>query len=226
MHRLSRSRKKSPLQSSDSESSIINGSSMNRNYLIDVLTPATTNTKQHHPPHHQHPLDDTIGSPSTLSTPSAGGATMQDKLDRAKDAQHRLQLSLNTSQHDLNATLLYQRSLETKLTQVKEINGCLRDKHQQFETTIHALKEEIMEQKELRRQAALMFTNERAIHRQELQASRADMKDMQQELAEVKGMVDRMIEKDRVERQSVVSSFVVGIGVGMVSLLLPRHFFQ
>jgi hypothetical protein len=231
-----------PLLSSDSESSIVSGSSMNRNYLIDVLTPSTNAKKNHDiidspstdisqstpllPSEHASELKRTSTLPATPSEIHLMWSAMQKKLEHSKDQTHQLQLNLNTSQHDLNASLMYQEQLEMKLTQIKEINSCLRKKHGQYEKTIELLKHEILDQKNTRKQAAILFTNERAIQRKELEDRREEMETVKLELNKVKILVEKMIIKEQAAKQNMASSFVIGIGVGIVSLLLPRQFFK
>ena len=176
-------------------------------------------------------------SPST--TPEASSspidheqilATMQrlnDNLDAAKDVEFRLRLDLNTTRQELELALDEKQmhlektksfeSTETKLLQVKEINVCLRLKHEEYKRSIAVLGASLRLEKKLRNEISVSSRKQAADHQQE-------MKIMKNELNMVKAMVKAMQSEVEQKNSRMLGSFAVGVGVGLVSFFLPKHF--
>ena len=172
-------------------------------------------------------------------------ATMQrlnDNLDAANDVEFRLRLDLNTTRQELELALeekqmrrnshgqdLFEKtkSLEstvTKLLQVKEINVCLRLKHKEYERSLAVLGASLRLEKKLRNEISVSSRKQAADHQQQMKERDEEMKIMKNELNNVRDMVKAMQSEVEQKNSRMLGSFAVGVGVGLVSFFLPKHF--
>ena len=135
--------------------------------------------------------------------------------------------SLNNKiiQNDNEVIYFYNENqmLSGKLLDVKSINVSLRLKHTEYEKVLVQIKAELKIEKKARQEATTAMKKQRVEDRQN-----AINKD--EEIAEIKIAMNKstermeaMIERQNASDHRMISTFFIGMGVGIVSLLLPSR---
>ena len=154
--------------------------------------------------------------------------TLELRLE--KEACQRLEQtveSLNNEiiQNDSEVIHLYNENqmLSGKLLDVKSINVSLRLKHTEYEKVLVQIKAELKIEKKARQETTTAMKKQRVEDRQN-----AINKD--EEIAEIKIAMNKstermeaMIERQNASDHRMISTFFIGMGVGIVSLLLPSR---
>ena len=154
--------------------------------------------------------------------------TLELRLE--KEACQRLEQtveSLNNErvQNDNETIELYTEidMLSGKLLDVKSINVSLRLKHTEYEKVLVQIKAELKIEKKARQETSTAMKKQRVEDRQN-----AINKD--EEIAEIKIAMNKstermeaMIERQNASDHRMISTFFIGMGVGIVSLLLPSR---
>ena len=154
--------------------------------------------------------------------------TLELRLE--KEACQRLEQtveSLNNEiiQNDSEVIHLYNENqmLSGKLLDVKSINVSLRLKHTEYEKVLVQIKAELKIEKKARQETSTAMKKQRVEDR-----GRNQLKD--EEIAEIKIAMNKstermeaMIERQNASDHRMISTFFIGMGVGIVSLLLPSR---
>ena len=154
--------------------------------------------------------------------------TLELRLE--KEACQRLEQtveSLNNErvQNDNELMDLYNENqmLSGKLLDVKSINVSLRLKHTEYEKVLVQIKAELKIEKKARQETSTAMKKQRVEDR-----GRNQLKD--EEIAEIKIAMNKstermeaMIERQNASDHRMISTFFIGMGVGIVSLLLPSR---
>ena len=154
--------------------------------------------------------------------------TLELRLE--KEACQRLEQtveSLNNErvQNDNKTIELYTEidMLSGKLLDVKSINVSLRLKHTEYEKVLVQIKAELKIEKKARQETSTAMKKQRVEDR-----GRNQLKD--EEIAEIKIAMNKstermeaMIERQNASDHRMISTFFIGMGVGIVSLLLPSR---
>jgi len=154
--------------------------------------------------------------------------TLELRLE--KEACQRLEQtveSLNNErvQNDNETIELYTEidMLSGKLLDVKSINVSLRLKHTEYEKVLVQIKAELKIEKKARQETTTAMKKQRVEDR-----GRNQLKD--EEIAEIKIAMNKstermeaMIERQNASDHRMISTFFIGMGVGIVSLLLPSR---
>ena len=152
------------------------------------------------------------------------------ELRLEKEACQRLEQtveSLNNErvQNDNELMDLYNENqmLSGKLLDVKSINVSLRLKHTEYEKVLVQIKAELKIEKKARQETSTAMKKQRVEDR-----GRNQLKD--EEIAEIKIAMNKstermeaMIERQNASDHRMISTFFIGMGVGIVSLLLPSR---
>ena len=154
--------------------------------------------------------------------------TLELRLE--KEACQRLEQtveSLNNErvQNDNETIELYTEidMLSGKLLDVKSINVSLRLKHTEYEKVLVQIKAELKIEKKARQETSTAMKKQRVEDR-----ARSIIKE--EEIAEIKIAMNKstermeaMIERQNASDHRMISTFFIGMGVGIVSLLLPSR---
>ena len=190
-------------------------------------------------------MPDTPSSPINLEKLHVTMKMLNDQLEDAKDVEFRLRLENNTTHQELVLALekkeMYHRNsiesiqkvnelvhsletTETKLIQVKEINVCLRLKHDEYERSLQVLSANVRTEKKLRDEMSLIVRKEAEENKREREEREEEMKMLKNDLNNVRDMMSVLKSEVEQKNSRMLGSFVVGVSVGLVSFLLPKRF--